>query len=162
MPYVEGRVVHDADTHIMEIPGFWNETIERRFLPVVEAAGLFERRPGFRAQLPDLVKQQDDPGWRAADGEQILLRKNWNALGAFRAQDRPAALDHLGFASQLVFTTALLSYLPRLEHGDDVDLAYAAARAHNRHMVAFCSTDRRLLPAGYVPLMDFARSAELT
>jgi uncharacterized protein len=162
MPYVEGRVVHDADTHIMEIPGFWNETIERRFLPVVEAAGLFERRPGFRAQLPDLVKQQDDPGWRSADGEQILLRKNWNALGAFRAQDRPAALDHLGFASQLVFTTALLSYLPRLEHGDDVDLAYAAARAHNRHMVAFCSTDRRLLPAGYVPLMDFARAAELT
>jgi predicted TIM-barrel fold metal-dependent hydrolase len=162
MSYVADRVVHDADTHIMEIPGFWDEYLERRFRPAVEAARLFERRPGFRAKLPELIQRHDDAAWRAGDAEHILLRKNWDALGAFRAEDRPAALDHLGFASQLVFTTALLSYLPTLEHGDDVDLAYAAAHAHNRHMVDFCSVDRRLLPAGYVPLMDFDRSAELT
>ena len=32
------------------------------------------------------------------------MRKNYEALGSFRRLDRPAALDLLGFASQLVFT----------------------------------------------------------
>ena len=35
------------------------------------------------------------------------------------------------------------------------ELTYAVARAHTRHMVEFCSVDRRLLPTGYVPLVDF-------
>ena len=37
---------------------------------------------------------------------------------------------------------------------------YAVARAHTRHMVDFCSVDRRLLPTGYVPLVDFERTAQ--
>jgi predicted TIM-barrel fold metal-dependent hydrolase len=47
-----------------------------------------------------------------------------------------------------------------LEGGRDVDLTYAVARAHTRHMVDFCSVDRRLLPTGYVPLVDFERTAK--
>ena len=47
------------------------------------------------------------------------------------------------------------------EHGDDLDLAYGAARAHNRGMVEFCSVDRRLLATGYVPLADFERAAAM-
>jgi predicted TIM-barrel fold metal-dependent hydrolase len=159
MAYVEGRIVHDADTHIMEIPGFWDEFVEARFKPAIDAANLFWRHPGFGTKmLPAIEQRQNDPAWRAADAEQILLRKNWDALGSFRPEDRTAALDHLGFASQLVFTTTLLSYLTDLEHGSDLDLAYGAAAAHNRHMVAFCAADRRLLPTGYVPLADFERS----
>ena len=44
------------------------------------------------------------------------------------------------------------------EHGGDLDLAYGAARAHNRGMVEFCSVDPRLLPTCYVPLADFDRA----
>jgi predicted TIM-barrel fold metal-dependent hydrolase len=160
MAYVDGRTVHDADTHVMEVPGFLDGFLEARFKPAVEAAGLFERRPGFRATLSDAARRQDDPAWRAEAAQQILLRKNWEALGAFRREDRPAALDQLGFASQLVFTTALLKYLAELEHGDDLDLAYGVAAAHDRYMADFCAVDRRLLATSYVPLADLARAGE--
>jgi predicted TIM-barrel fold metal-dependent hydrolase len=52
-------------------------------------------------------------------------------------------------------------YLVELEHGDDFDLAYGVARAHNRAIVDFCSVDRRLLAVGYVPLADFERSRRI-
>ncbi len=89
-----------------------------------------------------------------------MLAKNWDALGAYRKQDRTRSVELLGFASQLMFTTALLNYSSVLEGGRDPDLAYAVARAHTRHMVDFCSVDRRLLPTGYIPLIDFERTAK--
>ena len=158
MPYVENRIVHDADTHVMEVPGFLDEYLEARFRPALARIDLFERRPGFRAKIPGLERLQQDPAWRAEDAAQILLRKNWEALGAFRSEDRKTALDHLGFASQLVFTTALLKPLAELEHGDDLDLAYGLAAAHDRYMIDFCAADPRLLATAYVPLADFDRA----
>ena len=59
-------------------------------------------------------------------------RKNFAATGAFLAEDRPRALDLLGFSSQLVFNTFHNRRLRDWEHGGDLDLAYGAARAHNR------------------------------
>jgi len=41
-----------------------------------------------------------DPEFRAGAEENILLRKNQAALGAFLPADRPKAIDYLGFASQ--------------------------------------------------------------
>ncbi|MBD3648646.1 MAG: amidohydrolase family protein [Pseudomonadales bacterium] len=102
----------------------------------------------------------DDPEFRAGDEANILLRKNYQALGAFRASDRPQALDYLGFASQLVFTTAGLGNFGLEERGE-ADLAVATARAHNRMMADFCSVDRRLLATGYVPLIDIQRAPEV-
>ena len=72
-------------------------------------------------------KQHDDPEFRAGAEANILLRKNYEALGAFRSEDRPRALDHLGFASQLVFTTFCLGNFG-LDDGDDSTLAYARRR----------------------------------
>ncbi len=83
-----------------------------------------------------------------------MARKNFAATGSFIAEDRPRALDLLGFSSQLVFNTFHNGRLHDLEHGGDPDLAYAAARAHNRGMLEFCSVDRRLLPSLYVPLVE--------
>lgn len=48
------------------------------------------------------------------------------------------------------------------ERGGDLDLAYGAARAHNRGMVEFCSVDPRLLPSCYVPIVDFDRAIAMT
>ncbi len=159
MAYVEGRIVHDADTHVMEVPGFLDDYVTGELRAKIEALGLFERRPGFRDKLPDLARRQEDAAWRAGAVPELLLRKNWDALGAFRREDRPTALDQLGFASQLVFTTALLNTTGRVEHQGDPDLAYGLAAAHNRYIVDFCAVDRRLLPVAYVPLMDFARTS---
>ena len=87
----------------------------------------------------------------------MLLRKNYEAHGSFIAKDRPHALDLLGFASQLVFTTYCLGNFG-LDQSDDLELCYAAASAHNRMMTDFCSVDARLLATAYVPLEDFERS----
>jgi predicted TIM-barrel fold metal-dependent hydrolase len=48
--------------------------------------------------------------------------------------------------------------MTHIEAEGDADLVYGIARAHNRAIVDFCSTDERLLPAGYVPLLDIERS----
>jgi predicted TIM-barrel fold metal-dependent hydrolase len=89
-------------------------------------------------------------------------RRSTDATGALFKQDRPAALDHLGFASQLIFNTFLNGHLSHLEStSDDLDLIYGIAEAHNRTMLDFCSVDARLLASAYVPLADFDRSREL-
>jgi uncharacterized protein len=154
MPYVENRVVHDADSHLMELPDALDEFLEARFRARYDALpklGKFPRDAGYVSQAR---AQHEDPQFRHAAGENILLRKNYEALGSFRREDRPLALDHLGFSSQLIFTTWCLGNF-ELDQTADVELCYAAARAHNRMMSTFCSVDRRLLGTAYVPLVSF-------
>lgn len=162
MPYAEGRVIHDADAHTFEVPGFLDEYLEPQFRVAVAEAGLMQRRPGLARDLAALAQREADPAWRDTADAQIMLRKNRDALGAFRKEDRSRALDQLGFASQLVFTTELLSALPILEDQGDLAAAAAGAEAHNRYMVDFCAADPRLLPTGYVPLADFDLARRVT
>jgi uncharacterized protein len=158
MPYVEGQTVHDADSHVMELPGTVNRYIDPKFRDAfVEKTGRKDVLPEWFAKA---AEKQLDPEFRAGAEANILLRKNYEALGAFRAEDRPATLDYLGFASQLVFTTACLSNFG-LEQMGEAELALEAARAHNRMMTEFCSVDRRLLATGYVPLVDRARAPQI-
>src|SRR5271157_2012900 len=171
MPYSEGRVVHDADAHIMETPTWLQDHAEASFrerLPVLRYTSGNELR-----QTGDPAEQQRDLGsafdrlrekhasaaYRADEEAEIMARKNFAATGSFIAGDRPRALDLLGFSSQLVFNTFHNSRLYSLEHSGDLDLAYAAARAHNRGILEFCDVDRRLLPTCYVPLADPGRAA---
>lgn len=152
MAYVEGQVVHDADSHVTELPGKILEYLERRHRDdfVTRVGKKLELGPA----LAEAAARHDDPDFRSGDADNLMLRKNHLALGAFRREDRPRTLDLLGFASQLVFTTdALGNY--GLDDAGDPALALAAARAHNRMNTDFCSVDRRLLATGYVPLVDF-------
>lgn len=159
MPYVEGRVVHDADSHIFEPPGY----AERFADPWIRTALAEALRPILgdqQAAFDDGLARQADAEVRSRDEDEVLLRKNHRAIGAVIREDRPAALDHLGFASQLVFTTTYLGALTRFDRDDDPDLAYGLATAHNRGVVEFCSVDRRLLPVAYVPVLaDVDRAA---
>lgn len=160
MTYITDRIVHDADAHVYEPPGW--------FEPYVD--------PGLRAQLarytwvPDAAVANvvakarapyDDPAFCARNEEEITLRKGFAALGAFRKEERPAAIDYLGVASQLVFTTGGLGPLAASERSGNADEAYGFARAHNRAMIDFCSVDRRMLPALYVPFADIERAVAM-
>ena len=156
MPYVEGRVVHDADSHIFEPPGYAEAHADPKMRQRLSEALETGETPAF---MDAALAKQKDPAFRAKDAEEIMLRKNHVALGAMLRDDRPAALDHLGFASQLVFTTTYLAPLRKFDLGEDIELAYALATAHNRGIVDFCSVDRRLLPVGYVPFADIDRAA---
>ena len=151
MPYIEDRVVHDADSHVMELPDWFDEFAEQR---VVDA---FRARFG-RAAFDEVLKQHDDAEYRARDADDVMVRKNYAAIGSFRRHDRPSVLDHMGVATQLVFPTSANVWLETLEHGDDADLLYGTARATNRAQVEFCSIDPRLLAVAYVPLADRERA----
>ncbi len=166
MPYSQGRVVHDADAHIMETPTWLRDHAEAAFrdrLPVLRYPGGNELRQtgdpseqqrDLEAAFERLRARHGSAEYRADEEAEIMARKNFAATGSFIPEDRPRALDLLGFSSQLVFNTFHNGRLHDLEHAGDVDLAYAAARAHNRGMLEFCSVDNRLLPSLYVPLCD--------
>lgn len=158
MPYAEGRTIHDADSHIMEWPewllAYADPDVRPRMAPLFVASV----KPGEDSFIEQLRRRHGDPAERPAAEAEIMLRKNWSALGSFLPEDRSRALDLLGFRSQLVFNTFANTHLVRLEHGPDLALAYGTARAHNRAMLDFCKVDRRLLAVCYVPLADFARA----
>jgi uncharacterized protein len=157
MAYADARLIHDADSHLMEL----DDCLDMYFEPGLLAR--FHACPGYRAALqrhlrPGRSRQAHaDEAFRAGVDANIMLRKNYEAHGAFIAADRPHALDLLGFASQLVFTTFCLGNFG-LDQGEDMALCYAAADAHNRMMTDFCAVDARLLATAYVPLEDFERA----
>ena len=158
MPYAENQTIHDADSHVMELPGTIDPYIDPKFRA---AFAKYDKRADVdQAWVQKAQDMQNSPEFRAGDEANLLLRKNYQALGSFRKEDRPRALDMLGFTSQLIFTTnALGNY--GIEEGPDINLAVEVAKAHNRMMADFCSVDRRLLATAYVPLIDIARAPEV-
>ena len=173
MPYNTGRVVHDADAHLMETPDwlrrFADPSVAGRIEPLRYTSGNELRQTGDpAAQQRDLAGAFDrlaerhrSAEYRADEAAEIMARKNFAATGSFLAEDRPRALDLLGFSSQLVFNTFHNRRLYDWEHSGDLTLAYGAARAHNRGMLAFCEVDPRLLATCYVPLADFALASSM-
>ena len=158
MPYAEGRIIHDADSHVMETPDWLVPYADPGIRDRLEPLRLTGCKPGEETFIEEIRRRHHDPAERPEAEQKIMIRKNWSAMGAFIREDRPRALDCLGFASQLVFNTFLSDHFVRYEHQRDPDFTYGAARAHNRAIVDFCSVDRRLLPVGFVPLVDFERA----
>ena len=82
-----------------------------------------------------------------------MTRKNFAAAGAFIAEDRPKAVDLLGFASQLVFTTFRTGACTKWSTATTPNSPTPRPRP-DRRMIEFCSVDPRLLPSLYVPFVD--------
>ncbi|MBV8693161.1 MAG: amidohydrolase family protein [Actinobacteria bacterium] len=162
MPYAEAGTIHDADAHIVETPDWLFEYADPDVRPRLKPLYVSTVKPGEDDLIEHYRKQHTDAEFRAQDEAEIMLRKNWKATGSFIKEDRPAALDMLGFASQLIFNTFTNKSLLLAEQSGDLDYGYGFARAHNRAIVDFCSIDTRLLPVGYVPLADFERTAAFT
>lgn len=168
MPYIEGRLVHDADAHIMETPNWLRDHADPRIRErITQPAYVNELRQtgDNESQLEDIeaafqriIDRHASNEYRANEATEIMNRKNFAATGAFIAEDRSRCLDLIGVASQLVFNTFHNRRLHDWEHRGDLDFAYGVARAHNRGMLEFCSADPRLLPTCYVPLADFERT----
>jgi len=153
----ENRPMYDADSHIMELPDFLKKFADpawRDALPnvnysasvvtdeeVAEIVGRGSRHS--EAHVAQLLALGD---------KLIESSKEIQALGAFDGQERSKAMDMLGFKRQLVFAThsVAMPFSPSSKIAPE--LRYAAARAHNRHMAAFCGTDSRLMGVAIVPL----------
>lgn len=155
MPYARdlmaGRIIHDADSHLMELPDCLDPYLDPKFRAAYNALPkLAKREEGY---VETARANHADAAFRESGDANIMLRKNYEAMGAFLKEDRPRALDQLGFASQLVFTTWCLNNFG-LERPSETELAYATATAHNRMMADFTAIDRRFLGTAYVPLID--------
>src|SRR5690348_17156292 len=93
MPYATGRIIHDADSHLMEMADCLDDFLDPKF------RATYDELPKLKANKRDagwVMKaraQHADPDFRAAADANILLRKNYEALGSFIKTDRPRALD---------------------------------------------------------------------
>jgi uncharacterized protein len=162
MAYATGRTFLDADSHLMELPGFLRDHADpamRDVIPPIsfgsggrmqEALGRLEQRGGLHAeQVDQLVAMGDDL---------ISGPKGYEALGGFNRHERSTALDLLGFHRQFVFSTfsAGVVFTPGL----DLDVAMAAAAAHNRAVAEFCTDDERMIGVATTPIDDPARAID--
>ncbi|HMN44582.1 MAG TPA: amidohydrolase family protein [Povalibacter sp.] len=158
MTYATHHLCCDADSHIMEtvdwIARHADPTIRER-LPELSLAKSGTKSYDF---IHDAVDRQQQ---RARSGETprdvVKGVKGWNAYGAFDPRERSRALDDLGFARQLVFST--FSGSQYLQHAD-MDVRYGGIRAHNRAMAEFCGGDARLIAVGQLSLADPQRCVE--
>jgi hypothetical protein len=144
---VPGRIIHDADAHIMETPSWLRDHadpgLRDRIEPLRYPGGNELRQTGEPAEqqrdlataFERLAERHRSEDYRSVEAAEIMLRKNFAATGAFLPEDRGRALDLLGFSSQLVFNTFHNRRLYDWEHSGDVAVAYGAARAHNRGML---------------------------
>lgn len=161
MGYVSqlGRpVVHDADAHVMETPDWLVPYAPAAFRERVVLRGIVNDVGADERAWAEVHQRNADPVWREGAAREVMLRKNWWAPGSYLRDDRPAALDAIGVASQLVFNTFTSGALVQVELAGDVEFAYAMAEAHDRAMIDFCAVDARLLPVCYVPLVSLERA----
>lgn len=153
------RAIYDADSHIMELPDFLKKFAD----------------PALRDEIPEVsysasIVTDDEvavimgQGGRHSDahvaaqlalGDDLIAKsKEIQALGAFDGAQRSQAMDMLGFRKQLVFATHSVATPFSPSSKLESRIRYGAARAHNRHMTAFCGHDPRLMGVAVVPLDD--------
>jgi len=166
--YIEGRIVHDADAHIMETPNWLQSYADPAIRDRIDVPGYANelKQTGdepvdLDATFARLAERHRSEEFLTDEAAQVMLRKNFAATGSFLAADRPRALDYIGVRSQLMFNTFHNSRLFAWERSGDLELTAGVSRAHNRGMLDFCSVDERLFATAYVPFVDFDLAAEI-
>jgi predicted TIM-barrel fold metal-dependent hydrolase len=150
MSYAGERLIHDADSHLMELPDFLTRHADpsvRDRMPPLESLATGQFNPGDHVgkagHSPETVEALLELG------DRITFGPKWHdALGSFSGAERSKALDLLGFKRQVVFS----SFCARPIFEAPLADRYAIARAHNRAMAAFCAGDPRLIGVAIVPL----------
>lgn len=155
--YAGGRTILDADSHVMELPGFLDQFIDTDYQAAIRHKGMDPFKPLITEGLARADARRGDDGAAREAEEQLLTAKGWFALGAFDPAERTRVLDLLGFDGQLVFAT----FASVLYDTKDPDILYVGRAAQNRALIDFCAADDRLLPVAFVPLVDPERAVSL-
>lgn len=160
MPYAEGRIYNDADSHFMETKdwlfSYADPKIRGRLAPLDLTSAGGRATEELVEKLPSIIeRRRKDPAAMARAEANILERKSWHALGGFDRGERSRALDLLGYRQQLVFVGSSLTQVWGNSRGQqifDPEILYGGSRALNRGIADFCCRDPRLLAVGFVPL----------
>src|SRR4029079_18496482 len=125
MPYAQGRVFYDADSHVMELgdwlPQYADPAIRERIRPLaLGAAGQLAEQA-----VADAARRRGDRDAARRLEDALMNAKGWSALGAFDSTERSRALDLLGVDKQLVFSTFAATQFASPDH----DLLYGGSRA---------------------------------
>src|SRR6516162_6876700 len=158
MPYAQNRTYCDADSHIMETVDWVSQRADPEVRPVLPEMSLIKSATNSFESINEAVANQKSRALRGEVATDVVHGpKGWKAHGAFDPKERREALDDLGFARQLVFSTfSGGQYL----HHPDMAVRYGGVRAHNRAMAAFCKEDRRMIAVGQLSLVDPKRCVE--
>jgi predicted TIM-barrel fold metal-dependent hydrolase len=161
MTHREGRIVHDADSHIIEGRG-WLESYASDYVKENLDPGLFD------LDMPALDPIMEAANKRLAGDYPVLTealksdlfahpgkRNMWSAYGAVEKTERSEALRIMGVTSQLIFPSIGAS---RFARSKDMDVVYGGCDALNRGMADFCGDDAGLLSVGYLSLRDPERA----
>jgi uncharacterized protein len=154
MTYAGNRTILDADSHVMELADFLDGFIDPAQRDRLRRSGMEALKPVLDNAVAKANARRSSPEKAALAEERLLTDKGWFAMGGFDATERSHVLDLLGFKAQLVFAT----FATAMFTGRDVDRLYAGASAQNRAVADFCASDPRLLPVGYVSLVDPERA----
>ncbi len=157
MSHRAGRIVHDADSHIIESRG-WLETYATDYVKENLLPGVFSLDLPILDPLIDKANQRlagEDPDLTEELKSNLFGHKGklnqWLAYGATDKKERSECLDIIGLSTQLVFPTLAAS---RFARHQDPQVVYGGCDALNRGMADFCADDARLLPVGYLSLKD--------
>src|SRR5262249_30950942 len=154
--YAAGRVINDADSHIMESLDWLSSHADPGVRDKLGSMRLEAGGSGAEKAIAKALAAQQEPVATAEIAHNVVTGpKGWAAYGALDPAERTKALDDLGFSRQLVFTTfAGSQFLP----SPDPEVKYGGARALNRAMADFCAGDKRLVGVGVAPLDDPKRA----
>ena len=161
MAHVTGRVVHDADSHLIESRGwlesYCSDYVRDNLLPGVFSLDLPVLDP-FMEKAAERLRG-DAPETTDAMKADLFGHKGkynqWMAFGAVDKAERSEALDIIGLGSQLVFPSIAAG---RFARHKNLDVVYGGCEGLNRAMLDFCADDERMLPVGYLSLKDPARA----
>ena len=156
MTYAKSQVMLDADSHIMETPDWIARHADPDVREKLPPLGLGKAGGATYQLIEDAVVRAKQRAEHGEPVENVVAGvKGWHAPGAFEPGERSKALDDLGFARQLVFSTFAAGQY--LRHSD-LDIRYGGVRAHNRAMAEFCNADKRLIGVGQLSLADPKRA----
>lgn len=155
MPYLDGRLYYDADSHIMETEDWLSRHVDPAFREAIPPMDF-----DLIGEFGDAIKGLDKDGAHSPDvaralEENLMNPKGYEALGSSNSAERSRALDLLGVEKQLILSGLSVT---QFLYSKDHDIRYAGTRAHNRAMAEFCADDPRMYGVGLVPLLDPERA----
>lgn len=162
MSHREGRIIHDADSHIIEGRG-WLESYASEYVREHLEPGIFNLDMPALDPLMDVAAKRlagEDPDLTEAMRADLFAhpgkRNMWSAYGAVEKTERSDALKIMGIRSQLVFPSVGAA---RFARSKDLAVVYGGCDALNRGMADFCADDPGLHAVGYLSLRDPERAA---